>query len=96
MAKWAGEFYERREDGTWRNRRTGEVLNTVTVKKRKGKTNQAIFFDGKNFKGVEPTKRHFFGPDARKSAKAKKKFEVRVKENKLNAKKRRSSHKRKV
>ena len=96
MVKWHGEFYERTEDGTWRNRRTGNVLNTVRIKKRKGKTNRAQFFDGKNFKGVEPTRGHFFGSDPRRSASAKKKFETRVKKNRASALKGRKSHKRRL
>ncbi len=76
--RWHGEFYQRQEDGSWRNRRTGTILGNVRVKKRKGMRNQAIFWDGKNWKGVEPTKAHFFGSDPKKNISAEKAFKKRI------------------
>jgi len=97
--EWRGEFYRRKKGRgapNWRNRRTGSVVGTVKVKKRKGKTNQAILFDGKNFKGVEETGKHFFFSDPRPSASAKTKYEARVRANKAGSKKSRKSHTRRV
>jgi|TARA_Y100000310_G_scaffold264194_1_gene274771 hypothetical protein len=75
---WAGENYKRKRSGDFRNRRTGAVQGNVRVRKRKGKRNQAIIFDGKNFKGVEITGRHFFGSDPRPSKSGKRDFEMSV------------------
>ncbi len=78
---FVGEWYPRGtgKDKTWRNRRNGVVLSSSGIKerKRRGMRNQAIIFDGKRFRGIEKTKLHYSGMDARPSIPAKKAFEKR-------------------
>ena len=79
-AQFKGEWYKRKRSNDYRNRRTNDVVKTVTLKKRKGKTNQAVYFDGKNWKAVETTGKNFYGFDVptKKTKSAKRNFEKRV------------------
>mgnify|MGYP001417356474 CR=1 FL=1 len=100
--KWRGEHYWRYDDRdkagyNWRNRRTGDVIGSKGVKVDKT-TGKVIIYDGKHFKGIEPTRKHVYGDDIprMKSTSAKKKYETRVKANRLSAVKKRKSHKRRL
>lgn len=97
-AEFRGAWYKRVRSKDFRNRNTGVVIKNVKVKKRVGKRNKAVFFDGRNFKAIEPTYHHVYSFDRppKRPLSAKKKFEVSVRENPMWAKKRRKAHKRRI
>ena len=98
MAKFRGAWYNRVRSNDFRNRESGIVVKKVTLQKRKGMRNKAIFFDGANFKSIEPKHKNFYSFDVppNKSASAKRRFETQVRANHFNAKKRRSAHTRRI
>jgi len=100
VAEFRGAWYKRTRSNDFRNRESGVVVRRVRLRKRRGKTNQAIIFDGTNFKSVETKGRNFYGFDTppKRPISAKRKFEKRVKVNKnrFSAKKSRRTHTRRV
>ncbi len=77
-AKFLGEYYERKRSNDFRNRRTGTILRNVRLRKRRGMTNQAIIWDGKNWKGVERSYHHVYSADPKKNISAERAFKKRV------------------
>ncbi len=84
MAKFFGEYYERKRSNDFRNRRTGNVVKKVTLEKRRGMRNKAVVFNGSNFKSVEFKNKNFYGFDVppKRPASAKRRFEERVRSDK--------------
>lgn len=96
MATFHGEWYLRKRSDSYRNRRTGAVVDDVKLKKRRGKRNKGVFWTGSKFIGAEPNYAHVYAYDPKKSPSEKKKFETRVRKNKAFAGKPRKAHKRRL
>lgn len=82
--RWKGQWYLR-ESGknapNWRNRQNGAIIKKAPVViVRRGMTNRVIVSNGGNFMGVEPTGRHYFFSDPKKSQSAKLKFHRSLKD----------------
>lgn len=96
MADFSGAWYHRVRSDDFRNRNTGDIVKKVKLKKRTGMRNKAVFWNGKNWVGIEKTYNHIYAFDPTRPTSAKKHFETMVRANKPSAKKRRSKHKRTI